>query len=424
MRRILLVVLAALLLCGFKSYIDANGLLHWYFNSDTDLYSSAGEVATIASASPPAAMIALPDSETEPFFVAPSANDALVGPYGLYTSPAVDNLVQRGSFESCDGSDHPVGWAYGSTGTGSVSADCDTAHKAEGSKAFRAEKTGLGTMYAVIISACIDIDDTKDYAFSAYLRGSSQDENVSIGMESYTDDSCSAGETIDYHWSGLDLTASWVRYAKIYASTGWGTTESVKIRIYLLGGSSDENAKTFIDSVNFYGSSSLVDSSCTCDTDATCSCSYVIPAIATPFTAGTWSFEATIQSAIDGAVSSPTRYIMYTPDTGGGANRIQLQWKDDSLSLRVNNSDAVLKVATVAAAGDSDTSYTVKAYHTDTGRIGVCWEGSCGTETTGATTGAPNATTYLGATNSAAGEIHVKDVVWRRRLTEPLGTTP
>lgn len=417
MRRILLVALAVLFLCGFKSYIDANGLLHWYFNSDTDLYSSSGVEATIASASPPAALIATPTSGTEPFFVTPSVNDALVGPYGLYTSPAVDNLIHRASFETCDGSDHPVGWTIHEDSGGAVG--CAGGHKAKG--AYSVQCVATAGQHAGV-SQCVTVDNAEDYIISWYAHGTSNAEKHTTALQEYSTGDCSGGALATrYIVDDYNLPAGWSKLTNTI--TSWnGSTASAKIAIYGVF-NPPAPATAYIDEVNWYQSVTPVDSSCTCDTDATCSCSSVIPSIITPYTSGTWQFEATIRSPIDGAVTSPDRYIFYTPETGAtNKNRVDFFWDSDMLTLDVYTDAGVLKTATIAAAGNADTEYAVKAYHTDTGRIAVCWEGSCGTEATGATTTTPNVTTYIGATNSAPGEIHIKDVTWRRRLTEPLGT--
>ena len=76
--------------------------------------STSGGVATVTSASPPAVIMAAPDSGTEPFVIPQAANASSIGSPasgsgGIYGAAAITNLVQRRSLET---------WASGTDATG------------------------------------------------------------------------------------------------------------------------------------------------------------------------------------------------------------------------------------------------------------------------------------------------------------------
>lgn len=413
MRRALLILSAFLVLSGFKMFIDGGIVDRWYFDSTSGLGSSSGIDVSISSASPPSVMVATPTSGTEPFFVQPSANDTEVGPYGLYSSPAVDNLAQRAGFESCDGSSHPTGWTVTEIGDGTV--DCSTDRKAGGAQSVKlSANTGLANFYS---SGCLEVDNSKDYYISAYVYGGATDEKWGMYYLQYSASNCTGFLGANYPENDVDIPSGWSHREKKISSGDWDVS-TAGIKMAFRTNAPGSATTVYVDNAQLYQLSNPIDSACICDTDTTCSCSAIIPSIPTKITAGTWQFDGTVRSPVDGAVTTPERYIFYIPATAGNNNKVQFYWSNDLLTLNVWTSTGVLKTATVAAAGNADTSYAVRAYHTDTGRIGVCWDGTCGTETTGALLGTPSATTYIGSTDTVGSNVWVDDITWSRKLLE------
>jgi hypothetical protein len=416
MRKSILILAAFLVLCGFKMFEDGGIIDTWYLDDNLD--STSGTTISISSASPPAVMIDTLASATEPFLVTPSANDTLVGPWGLNTPPATDNLVHRGSFETCAGSNPTGWWLHPEHGSGASDLVCDTAHKAKGTNSIKVTTTAVDGS-VVIASNCMAIDDAKTYTFQTYYYGDATDENADFSVREYSD-ACSTLVNTKACFSG-DMPANWSFQS--CTLSGWdGSTAYIEIYFYITNLPS-ASTTVWVDDISAFEGSDVTDSSCTCDTDATCTCSAIIPSIATKATAGTWQFEASIRSPIDGADASPVRQIIHIPETGAtNKDRVDLYWASDTLTLDVYDKDGTKITATISAPGAANTSYEIKAYHTDDGRIGVCWAGSCGTEATGAITITPNNTTYLGAFASDGGNIWVDDIVWSRHLTDPIGT--
>jgi hypothetical protein len=394
---------------GFKTISDNPafvGLDKWSYSGS--LVSFRGLNTTISSASPPGILVATPTSGTEPFFVTPSANTTYTGPYGLYGAPEVTNIVRRASYETCS-SGNPVGWTlnqfYGDI-------DCSTTHKAKAAKSASMYTTGS----YVIMVQCHEIDKNKSYLASLYAYGDPLNEGLTYYSAQYSNADCT-GTFLGFKMvlGGIDAPVGWTSYGAVMSGFD---PSALSLLTRISTAPPSDTVMPYVDEVNIIESITGYDATCTCDTDASCACSAIIASIPTVIDHEDWEIRATIRSPVDGAVASPVRRVMFTPATSGTNNQISINWSSDTLTFKVWDYSGVAKIAVVNASGDAETSYNFKAYHKKTGEIGVCWDGVCGAEVSGAIMDGVNATTYIASDGSVGGNIHIKDLEYYETVSE------
>lgn len=364
--------------------------------------SRDGNRVSTVSASPAATF--LTTSGGPSYLVATSANTTIIGAHGLYAHPAIDNLIQRQSFESWPTWDETVVAGDGSASVASVS----TATSAHGFSHISMTLTGT-TSSATVHSACVTAGISSDLYVQVQAKKTSGTAESAIRIHEYSDSSCSVSiGTTDIRAAG-DLTSSWAEYGGKFAAATWnGSTAGWKIEIHE---TCNGGCTSHFDAAQAASRSEATDSYCvTCDTDATCSCTASINTIPQPLTAQGWKITATIRSPIDGASSTPVRNIVTVPGTAGNNNRIDLYWDSDTITLDVYDSSGTKITATQTAAGNADTDYSIEATHTAAGVITVCWAGSCGTPVAAATMSGISSTCRIGNNGTLGSDLWIRNL--------------
>lgn len=379
--------------------------------------NSAGTELSVASAAPPA--ISMGIGFGQPFFIIPSANTTLVGEHGIYGAGAISNYAQRASFESFT-VDDPNGWTVTETaGDGSAVITEESTIVAHRSSSVKMVLTGT-TSLANVRSACITCTaDTCDYDLfgSAWIKKDSGTTVTTIRVQEYDANDCTTFlQNNDSILASSDVTTSWVKYDGLVAAASFhANTSSVKMLLVEAG---DGGVTTYFDAAQLRIASTPTDAYCATDADATAVCNLndITDDAPPAHMTGTWEFEATIQSPIDGAVGgTPHRRVFYVPGTAGNNNRILLYWSSDTLTCTVHDSAGVAKTSTVAAAGNADTSYVVKMSKSIAGVVQCCWDGTCdATPATGAIVDGVGAELIFGGNGTSGNEVWVQEPVIRR----------
>jgi len=389
--------------------------------------STAGDTVrvTVSSASPPAIPMAYPSSGTQPFLVDQPANSGYVGSPasgsgGIYSAGAITNLVQRASFETWAGAGDATGWVETKTnGNGSAAITEENTIVAHGGSSVKMVLTGTTSIAKIHSSFCvIGGAGSSDVYLSIYEKKSGGITATDIIVTEYDAANCTSYLQDTTVLSAQDVTTSWAEYGGLMASGSWhASTSSYKI---VIREQCNGGCTTYIDAVQARVASTPTDAFCGCDTDASCVCNLVDITDDNPptgMTGGSWTFEATVRSPIDGAEATPVRQIMYVPATSGNNNKISLSWASDVLTCSVWDSSGTEKSSTVAAAGNADTDYAVKCSKSSAGVVTACWAGSCdATPATGATTAGIGSEMVLGSDGSTGGDVWVNDPVIYRRV--------
>lgn len=366
------------------------------------LGSDSGTYMSITSATPAATF--LTSSGGPNYLVSTSTNNGMVGAYGWYAHPTIDNLIHYSSFET------DAMWTTTLVaGDGSAASDWDGSATAAHGFAFEKMTLTGTTSSATIASNCITSGIASDLYVQVQAMKGSGTSQAAIRIHEYSDATCSTSlGTTDIRAAG-DLTTSWAEYGGLFGSGSWnGSTSSWTIEMIE---TCNGGCTTYWDAIQAVSASNPTDSYCVvCDTGATCSCTLANATIPQLLTNEGWSIQAKIRSPIDGAVVAPWRRILTVPGTAGDNNRVDFYWSNDQLILDVYDSGGTKKTATVAAAGNADTEYTAYAEHTAGGVIKVCWNGGCGSTTSGANMATISTTCRIGHDGTNGGEVWIKNL--------------
>jgi len=377
--------------------------------------STAGNQVTISSAAPPAIILAPPDSGTEPFLVDQAANSFQVGSPasgsgGLYGASAITNLAQRSSFETW-AAGAPSGWTEGITSTG----DCaeQTTAVAHGGSSARCTLSDADDA-VTLTSACVAVSASTAYYVSAYATLVSGTGLLDINVIEDNNAGCGSPHTTTAVVDDAVPTGDWVKYGGTVTTQGNGDYAQVQISLPAAAAQVLD-----IDAITLRTGTTASDAYCGADTDASCVANMAdnTETVTSIPTAGTWQFEATVRSPIDGAVATPVRQIMFVPATAGNNNKISLKWASDTLTCDVWDSAGTQKTSTVAAAGNADTNYDVKMQKSAAGILTCCWDGTCdATPATGAITDGVGSEIVYGSDGSTGGDVWVEGAKWLRNL--------
>ena len=366
------------------------------------LMSNDGNHVSVTSSSPAATYLTTTGAPS--YLVSTSADTAIIGAYGFYAHPDIDNLVQRQSFESWPTWDETTVAGDGSATVAQVS----TATSAHGYSHISMSLAGT-TSSATVHSACVTSGISADLYVQVQAKKTAGTTSSAVRIHEYSDASCSTSiSTTDIRAAG-DVTSDWAEYGGKFAAASWnGPTAGWKIEIHE---TCNGGCISHFDAVQAASRAEATDSYCvTCDTDATCSCTASISTIPQPLTAQGWKITATIRSPIDGASATPVRNILTVPGTAGNNNRIDLYWASDTLTLDVYDSSGTKITATQTAAGNADTDYSIEATHTAAGVITACWAGSCGTPAVAATMGGISATCRIGNNGTLGSDMWIRNL--------------
>ncbi len=376
----------------------------------------------VASTTPPSIQVVdEPDAGTGPVMMDSTTNSFYLGTTadgkgGLYSAAAISNLAQRSSLEACAGSPTtPTGWTATRTdGTGTVTGVCDTTYDAHKNVSFVGTKTSAGNGTVILTSSfCVDINPSNDYYLDAWFYGSSDDEDMNLGLKRYSDNACSTYVDTVYTATDQDVPQQWTRYGGEYDSAAWATTESVEIEIVLVDTTGDGN--TYVDAIQFRQASTATDAGCYANTDATASCNSVDATIDAGFIpTGTWQINFVARTPFDWSDAN-NHYFFYVPKTGGtNNNRIEAYFNADVAYLNVYTDDSTLKTASVACDIAANTDVWMTFRKSATGHIQACCDSTCGTLTSGVTNDGMGSDFTIDGTNG--GDIWIRELVFRRRM--------
>ncbi len=406
----------------FPFSLDSESIIvrSWHFPAVNEApYNSAGTALSVACAAPP--YVNMGTAHGQPFLIAPSANTTKVGEHGIFGAVDYSNLCQRALFTSWDDANTPTGWTDTETaGDGSASISAESTIIAAGTKSVKMVLTGT-TSVASVDSACITCTASTcnyDMYATAFAKKASGTTVTEIDILEYDTDACGAYLQTQTVQTG-DITTGWLEYGGLAASASFhANSSSVLLRLKESG---DGGVTMYFDAPQLRAASTAVGAFALCDTDATCATNDVDITDDNPpiNVQGTWEFEATIRSPMDGAVGgSPHRRIIYVPGTAGNNNRILFYWSSDLLTCTAYDSAGAAKTSTVAAAGNANTDYVVKMSKSAGGVVQCCFNGTCdATPATGALADGIGSELVFSGSGSTGAELWIDEPVIRRRLT-------
>jgi hypothetical protein len=200
---------------------------------------------------------------------------------------------------------------------------------------------------------------------------------------------------------------AWTQVCKTINPGDWGgTTSSYSVILKEYG----DNVVVVFDDVIMLRNEDEHDISCICTGGSSCTCDMHDVSIDDHgLSVGSWTIETDIRSANDWG-DATSRYIAYLPGTAGNNNRFDLYFASDVLTFVAYDKTGTAKTATVAAAGNADTVYTVKAVHAADGDIWVCWDGTCGTRVSGAEFDGLSTSLQIGSDGTNGGDLWFQDL--------------
>jgi len=350
--------------------------------------------------------------------VQPPLNRTFIGPYGIYFGGPYTNLVTRGGYETCASGD-PTGWSVIETaGDGTASANCDTTTMAGRMTSVKVTLTGTSSVGGAK-SACRTNNIGSDMHVSLFAKKASGTSASNLYIEQFTTAAdCTGAQTDADITAAADLTTTWAKVGGPFAAASWaGGTQSWRI----VWQETCDGCASYFDSANVIaGRLSPIDAACVCNTDLDCSCGASIASpVSHRLTVNNWTVTADVRSPVDGADATPVRYVFSLPGTSGDENRIDVYWASDTLTFDCYDSAGSKNTATATAAGNADTSYAVKVWHSADGSFRACFGGVCGTEATGCTQASISATQYLGSDGTTGGDIWLANLKTYNKVIRP-----
>lgn len=369
------------------------------------LTSDDGNYMSITSATPAATF--LTDSGNPSYLVSTSANNAIIGRYGYYAHPDIDNLIQRSSFESW-----PTWDTSTTAGDGSAAiAQVSTATAAHGLSHISMTLQGT-TSAAETRSACVTTGIASDLYVQAQIKKGSGTTEAAVKIHEFSDGACTTSLGTTDIVAATDVTTSWAEYGGKFAAASWnGSTASWRIELHeTCNGDCDSHW----DAIQARSASVPTSSYCVvCDTDATCSCSATDSTIPQPLTTGGWKVSLTARSNFSSTArtTTGTRANMFNvPGTAGSNNFIRSYWASGALYFDVYDSGGTQHRVTFIGDMSANTDYLVEAYHYANGDIKVCVDGSCGSTTSGANMDGVSSTFYVGTDGSTGGDLWIRNL--------------
>jgi hypothetical protein len=255
---------------------------------------------------------------------------------------------------------------------------------------------------------------------SLFAKKSAGTSASNLYIEQFTAASdCTGAQTDADITVAADLTTAWVKVGGPYAAASWaGGTQSWRL---VWQETCNGGCTSYFDSANVIsGRLGPIDAACVCNTDVDCTCNASIASpVSHKLTINHWTVTADVRSPVDGADATPVRYIFTLPGTSGNNNRIDLSWASDVLTFDCYDSAGTKATATVAAAGNADTSYVIKTWHSADGSFRACFNGTCGSVATGCTQDSISATQYLGSDGTTGGDIWFSNLKTYNKVIRP-----
>ena len=374
-----------------------------------------GEALTITSASPPAILIAPPESGTEPFLMDMPTNVLQIGKWATNatiggTSPsATDNFVHRRSLETW-AAGSPSGWTE-TSGGGTSDATQNTTTMAHGGSSAQLLCDGVNAIQ--LDSACKALSGSTAYWADAYAKTTAGTATAYVQLTECTDGACSVGCVTTTLWTG-DPGANWQARGDT-RTTGAGVNSG-----YVTVKMDTTSATAVFDAVSLYTGAWGKRSFCPGDTDATASCTAIVPSANGLIPAnGKVTIGITASSPWAGTDIAADRYLI--SDGVPAANNTISTYVDsanDEPGLVVeDNAGAVKTVEPNVADWAADTEYAVRCRHDGAGNLSLYWNSAWRATMGGAGTGMRSAAqteTYLGSNGTVGADIEWGKILIQR----------
>ena len=369
------------------------------------LVAETGQEIAVSSAAPPAILIAPPDSGTQPFLVDMPVNVMQVGKASSTatvggTSPsAISNLAHRRSFETW-AAGSPTGWTE-TSGGGTSDATQNTANMAHGGSSAQLLCDGVNAIQ--LDSACKALSGSTAYWADAYGETLAGTATAYVQLTECTDGACSVECVTTTLWTG-DPGADWQVRGNT-RTTGAGVNSGlVTIKM------DTTSATAVFDAVSLYTGNTGKRSFCPGDTDATASCTAIVPSAFTNIPAnGEVTIGLTASSPWAGTALAVAASVLRDGPIGNNT----IYWvvdagTDEALLATIDNSGNFKYINPNIADWAANTEYAVRVRTDGTGNLGLYWNSAWQTTMAGAGTGmrsAAQSITYFGSTGTVGHDI-------------------
>lgn len=398
------------------------------------MMSTSGVPVSTTSATPPALMVSPRNAGTEPYLRSYGANINTVSNNGtcsgLYGASAVTNLIRRSLLRAWNGADggtgcgdYPTGWAAScAAGDGTAAIAKDATTKAVDVYSAKMTLTGT-TSTAAIASNCRTTEIGQNIKATVEYKCASGTCTSSIVLRQYTAAANCTGAYTDV--TQTCTGTSWNKCTLTHLAAAWaGGTQSYRVLLSETGdGGVTSNWSAPQMRANATSMPLNIDHFCGADTDADATCTNMINSTASPYSAnGPMTTTVTACSPWAG-VDLPTSIfptIFYDYGVNNAyALRVHAITREPYWQI-IDNTPAVSKnIAPDVANWMAMTPYTVKVSTDGSGNMRMWWNNAWQTTPAGAGTGirsAAQTTTYLSGSDSAGGDIYIRDLIVYRRV--------
>lgn len=402
-------------------------------NAWLGVLSTSGVPVSTTSATPPALMVSPRNAGTEPYLRQYGANLNTISNNGtcsgLYGASAVTNLIRRSLFRTWNGGDggtgcgdYPTGWAaYCAAGDGTVSISKDATTKAVDVYSTKMTLTGT-TSGAYIYSNCRTAEIGQNVKITTEYKCTSGSCTSRIFLRQFTAAANCSGAYTDV--TQTCTGSAWNKCTLTHLAAAWaGGTQSYRV---LLSETGDGGVTSNWSAPQMRANASYVpldiDQCCGTDADADATCTNVINSTASPYSAnGPMTTVVTGCSPWAGADIPADVYVIADGNaTAANTSSISVSSSTDEAAWTIYDTTPASKYISPNVSNWSAlTAYALKSSSDGNGNLRLWWNNAWQTTSGGAGTGirsAAQATTYLSGSNSAGGDIYIRDLIIYRRV--------
>jgi hypothetical protein len=356
--------------------------------------SWGGNVVSVASAAPPAIMMAPPGSGIYPFLVPQPAASSYIGSPatgsgGLYSASAISNLAQRSSLETW-AAGAPTGWTEAVTSTG----DCAQSTVAPANLVSAARCTLADADDAVTLTgACLTVTGGHLCRLAGYAKTVSGTGLLDLNLLEDNDTDCSSIT------STTAVVDNWVPGATYTRGDGTITLGAATTRAQVQISLPAAAAQVLdIDAIQLRCQATIAplaeDAYCGTDTDATAACNRLAINAPNPITwLGPASMVWTNRFPYNGTDKTGNEKFFSTYTSGGNYFNIAINNSTDEPSVIIyDNASAAMSVTPNSGNMLKDTDYTYKFKYNNAGAMAFFSNSAWVTTTAGAGTGILSAT--------------------------------
>jgi hypothetical protein len=363
--------------------------------------SWGGNVVSVASAAPPAIMMAPPGSGIYPFLVPQPAASSYIGSPatgsgGLYSASAISNLAQRSSLETW-AAGAPTGWTEAVTSTGDCAADTTApANLTTAARCTLADADDAVTL----TGACLTVTAGHLCRLSGYAKTVSGTGLLDLNLLEDNDTDCSSIT------STTAVVNDWVPGATYTRGDGTITLGAATTRAQIQVSLPAAAAQVLdIDAIQLRCQATTAplaeDAYCGADTDATADCNTMVASTPSPITwLGKTSIQGTWRTPWAGTELASYPRLISTSTVSSNYFDILMSKDNDEPWASIGDSAGATRYTDINVLNWAlNTDYPLKARYNNSGAIGLYWNGSWNTTLGGVGTGiisTNQATLYIG----------------------------